>query len=240
MTDASRNLWLLLSPSLPVGGYSYSQGLEQAVHDCLVCDFESARAWILGLARQMLPRLDLPVLLRLCRALRNGEREEFTRWNQTLLAMRETAELRHEDLAMGSALRRLLITLSDERGETISIDSHNQHTATRPASWHTWLPSNLTFAAALAVTGQQWCIDNDTLSDACAWIWAENQIAAAVKLVPLGHSDGQRLLLEIAGQLPSLTAAARACTDQQLGYTATGLALCSAGHETMPARQFRT
>ena len=102
------------------------------------------------------------------------------------------------------------------------------------------LPKTLTFAAALAFAGSLWSLDADLLSDVCAWIWCENQVAAAIKLVPLGHSDGQRLLLSLADELPALTAQARGLRDQDLGVTATGMALCSAAHETLPARLFRS
>ena len=235
MNGPSRRLWLLVSPTLPVGGYSYSQGLEYAVSAGKVTDVSSARSWIIGLARHLLPSVDLPVLLRLSAALRNDNQPEFARWNSLLLAMRETAELRMEDAAMGAALHRLLLKLDRNPNAELMLPN-----GTNTADHLHNLPEKLAFAAALAITGKLWAIDDNTLCDTCAWIWAENQIAAAIKLVPLGHSDGQRLLLEVADELPALTAAATACSDDELGMTASGLSLCSAAHETMPARQFRS
>jgi urease accessory protein len=218
-----------------VGGYSYSQGLEYAVNAGHVVDVSSTRSWIMGLARHLLPRVDLPLLLRLSAALRADDLSGFARWNSLLLAMRETAELRLEDAAMGAALKRLLIRINNNPGEAQDY-RHDEHAA----AFFDRLPEKLTFAAALTVAGKLWNIEETELCDTCGWIWADNQVAAAIKLVPLGHSDGQRLLLEIADELPALTASAMTCPDEALGMSATGLSLCSAAHETMPARQFRS
>lgn len=241
MNQASRRLWLLLSPSLPVGGYSYSQGLEYAVANGQVTDFESTRHWIGGLARQVLPRVDLPLLLRMFQALANRNTIEFQQWNLQLLALRETAELRAEDLAMGQALWRLLGELTPAPTHDYPVDvSHTTDTNHSADISSLPQPSRLTFAGALACAGHLWALDEATLCDACAWIWCENQVAAAVKLVPLGHSDGQRLLLSLADELNALTVQALACPDEALGMTATGLAIASAQHENQAARLFRS
>ena len=221
MNTRQHRLWLLLSPALPVGGYSYSQGLEFAVAAGWVSSFAEARAWIAGLAAVVLPHLDLPLLARMARAARAGDRAAMTYWNAYLLASRETAELRMEDLAMGRALQRLLGDLGDGEGSDL-------------------LPAQPTFAASFACAGLQWQIGDTELCAAYAWVWSDNQVAAAIKLVPLGQTDGQRLLLELADGLAALTRQALACADEDLGMTATGLAIASAAHETQYTRLFRS
>jgi urease accessory protein len=221
MSNPAQRLWLLVSPGLPVGGYSYSQGLEFAVQAGWVRSADDTRDWIGGLAHTVLPRLDLPLLLRIARALRAGDTDALEHWNGYLLASRESAELRREDCNMGRALRRLASGLL---GHPTLVDA-----LPRP-----------TFAASFAAIGHAWAVADPDLCAAYAWVWFDNQIAAAVKLVPLGQTQGQRLLLELTDQLDALTAAAVACPDTELGQAAAGLALASAAHETQYSRLFQS
>jgi len=221
MNDPARRLWMLVSPALPVGGFSYSQGMEYAVSVGWIRTFEDARSWIDGLARSVLPRLDLPLLARMARALRADDAAELAYWNGHLLASRETAELRREDGNMGRALRRL---------------AHGLHGGPRPVD----ALATPTFAASFADLGVCWGVPLDALCAAYAWVWCDNQIAAAVKLVPLGQTEGQRLLLELTDALDTITAFALDCTDAELGQAATGMAIASSAHETQYSRLFQS
>ncbi len=91
----------LASPSLPVGAYSYSQGLEAAVEARIVHDAASASAWIGDVLAISLQDLEAPILLRLAAAWRAGDLASVRRWNEEFVASRETAELRAETLQMG-------------------------------------------------------------------------------------------------------------------------------------------
>jgi len=214
-------LWMLISPSLPVGGYSYSQGLEYAVQAGWVSTGDDARGWILDLAERQLPVLDLAYLLRLHAARSAAGEAEFARWNSELLAWRETAELRAEDLAMGGSLVRLLRGLDQLPGDF-------------------QLPTRLTFPAGFALAGYAFGESAASTCAALAWVWLENQVAAAVKLIPLGQTEGQRILLDAADRLDDLVARALACADDELGATAPGLAIASAAHEMQYSRLFRS
>jgi urease accessory protein len=89
----------LASPTLPVGAYSYSQGLEAAVEAGIVSDAASAEAWIADVLQFSIGGFEAPVLWRMMQG------EEL---NDFFLASRETAELRAETLQMGHSLKRLL------------------------------------------------------------------------------------------------------------------------------------
>jgi hypothetical protein len=104
-------LFHLVSPALPVGAYAYSQGLEYAVHAGWIRDEAGTLAWLEGLSSRAVGTLDLPILYRLQRAWQAGDLSAVDRWNAQLLASRETAELRAEDLHLGGALARVLIQL---------------------------------------------------------------------------------------------------------------------------------
>ncbi len=212
-------LWLLLSPALPIGGYSYSQGLEAAQGAGLLSDYEATRQWLFGVAETALVHQDLACCARLYRALVEDDTEGFSAWDQELLAQRETRELWEEDQQMAAALKRLLTALEPEFNQRDDPSS---------------------FASVFAVICQLWGIECHQTLAAYAWIWFENQVAAAIKLVPLGQTDGQRLLLEFADRVDSLVVQAAALQDREVGYTLPRLAQLSVRHESQEFRLFRS
>ena len=215
-TDPTR-LWQLISPTLPVGAYHYSQGLEQAVSSGWVPDEASAHAWIAGLLEATVAKVDLPILIRAHAAWRERDATAVQRWDDLARACRETAELREEDANMGAALMRLARTL-------------NAQVPDQP----------LGFAAAFAVLASDWDIAPGDMARGYAWSWCENQVAAALKLVPLGHSAGQRTLRRLGEAVDRAVGAAFACGDEEIGGLAPGHALACAWHETKEVRLFRS
>ena len=226
MSDAAAitelRLWQLISPALPVGAYAYSAGLEAAIEWGWVGDTASLEHWLTGQLDDGLAALDLPVLERLHGAWLDSDAAAVDSWTMFLLASRETAELRAEDIHIGRALARLLNDLGVT--DAAALDRAR----------------SVTFATALGLAGAHWQIARRSLLQAYAWAWCENQVAAAVKLIPLGQSDGQRVLMQIADRLPETVAAAMTVDDAAIGATTPGLALASSWHETQYTRLFRS
>jgi urease accessory protein len=220
-TAALLRLLHLVSPALPIGAYAYSQGLEFAVQAGWVHDEASTYDWLRGLAWRALGSLDLPVLLRLVRAWEVDDRAAVQYWNERLLASRETRELRAEDLHLGSALIRVLTGLDvrDARGLA---------------------GTSLSFAAAFALAAVRWNIGARETLAGYLWSWTENQMLAAIKLVPLGQSCGQRLLQRMIEEMPQLLDRALATTDERIGSATVSQVLASALHETQYTRLFRS
>jgi urease accessory protein len=216
--NPTTRLWQLISPTLPVGAYSYSQALEYVIEMRIVRDEPTALEWLRDLLRYGLAALDLPVVLRVHRAWLGGDELAVQRWSRALEARREAAELRFEDMSMGGALVQLLANL----GEPLPVER------------------KLPFASAFAVA----CVNGGVLErDACAgyaWAWCEQQIAAAVKLVPLGHTAGQRMLLALGAELDDAVTHATKLGDADIGVGLPGLAIASALHETQYTRLFRS
>jgi urease accessory protein len=211
----------LVSPALPVGAYAYSQGLEYAVQAGWVHDEASTLEWLQGLSSSSLGTLDLPILLRLHRAWSASDRSAVRHWNAQLMAARESAELRAEERHLGRALARVLIEL--EIGEAAE-----------------WIEAAPAFATLFALAAVRWHIEAGDALAGYLWAWSENQVLAAVKLVPLGQSAGQRLLHRLTDATPVILERARTLGDDAIGVSTVSQVIASALHESQYTRLFRS
>ena len=215
-------LMQLTSPSLPVGAFAYSQGLEAAVEVGLLTDRDSAGRWILDIMKNGLARLELPLFYRLYTAWQAGDELTVKRYNAELFAQRETRELRAEDAHMGGALARLLTELDMPEAKA-------------------WKGNpKASFTTLFALGCMKWQIEVDQAAHGFLWSWLENQVAAAIKLVPLGQTDGQKLIGELLPHIPDLLAKAKMLTDDEIGASLPLLAILSGQHETQYSRLFRS
>jgi urease accessory protein len=212
-TSIDPRLLQLASPTLPVGAYSYSGGLEAAVEAGVVHDAASAQQWIADVLDHSVARMEAPILLRLMKRP-EGSRQ----WNEMFLASREAAELRAETVQMGFSLNKLLPELGVERLELEEVS----------------------FPAAFAHAAASWNIEPQAALTAYLWSWVENQVMAAIKAVPLGQTDGQRMLLSLGRRIEETVGQASAIRDEELGNFTPGLAMLSTQHETQYSRLFRS
>ena len=212
----------LTSPSLPVGAFAYSQGLESAIEVGWVDDEPSLSHWLEEQLAYSVGRVDLPVFVRLYEAMRDRDNESALAWSQRLIAMRETSELVADDCARGRALARLLSDLGVGQAEA-------------------WLAHRDTpFAALAALAAFTWDVPVASAIHAFAWGWLENQVLVGVKLIPLGQVAGQRLLLELSAKVSAVCDVAISLSDAEIGGTLPTLALASSLHETQYSRLFRS
>jgi urease accessory protein len=218
-TEKLARLLQLASPALPVGAYSYSGGLEAAIEAGVVRDRESAERWIADVLEHSVARMEAPALFRLCAGWRTGDRKVIERWNELFLASRESAELRAETVQMGYSLRTLL----EELGAATE-----------------GMPPEPAYPTAYACALAAWGIEPERGLIAYLWAWLENQVMAAVKAVPLGQTDGQRILFSLGGRLRAIAAEAKRISLEDLENFAPGLAMLSARHETQYSRLFRS
>ncbi|HEX6242149.1 MAG TPA: urease accessory UreF family protein [Polyangiales bacterium] len=214
-----RLLWLA-SPALPIGAYAYSRGLEQAVARDWVRDEATLGRWIRGVLHRQLATLDAPIMLRVLRAARAADRAAIERWNDFLLAHRESREFALEDAQLGGSLARLLRELRDACAGLLPDK-----------------PGHATAFGVAAAAGE--CAERDVLA-AFLFGFAENQITAALKCLSMGQTAGQRVLAQLSAELPALVEQSWQREDDQLGSFAPGLSLASALHETQYTRLFRS
>jgi urease accessory protein len=222
---ALTRLLQLASPALPVGAYSYSQGLEWAIEAGTVKDEAGALRWMGDQLEWNIGRYEAPLLARMMDAWRVGADDTARELDERYLASRETAELRAETLQMGHSLRRLLSDLRELPPEFVGQIA----VSPAPTFMHVW--------SGLAAI---WQIAPPDALTAWLWSWAENQTMAALKAVPLGQAAGQRILLELGGRIPAIVERALIATDDDFSNFAPGFAIACARHETQYSRLFRS
>jgi len=215
----------LASPALPVGAFSYSQGLEWAVESGTVKDEAGTLTWIGDQLEWNLGRYEAPLLLRMLEAWTVGAGDTAIALDTEYLATRESAELRAETLQMGYSMRRLLHELGDFPAHLLEA------VAVPPAP-------TLMFGWSCAAAA--WQIPPRDALTAWLWSWAENQTMAALKAVPLGQAAGQRLLREIGRRLPALVERALTLGEADYSNFAPGFAIACCNHETQYTRLFRS
>ncbi|MGY0195945.1 urease accessory protein UreF [Leptothrix sp. BB-4] len=250
-SDALLKLIWLASPVLPVGGFSYSEGLEAAVDAGHVRDEAQARRWLVDQLRLALARSDLPVVAEAIRAWRGGQddaepaegrRADLARieaLNDWVRTTRETQELRQQSEQMGRSLHEWLRIQqagapgkADEHGDRVDDDERvGQLGALKPAP--TWPVAH---ALALARSGAP--LQQALLAHGFGW--AENMVQAALKAVPLGQSAGQRILAALVEALPAAVEQAMTLDDTTRQAHAPMLAILSARHEAQYSRLFRS
>ena len=215
----------LASPALPIGAYSYSQSLEWAVESGAVHDAMSARNWIGDVLELVVARGEAAFAWRLVAAAQRGDWTAFVRWNDVSRASRETAELRAESEQMGRSLVRLALDL-----ELLDASARDVLRRLEP----------VVVPAAYALAARGFGVPGDCALTAYVWSWLENQVLAAVKLVPLGQVAGQRLLASLGAAIPAVVANAMTIDDDGISTFAPGFAIASARHETQYTRLFRS
>jgi urease accessory protein len=219
------HLLQLSSPSLPIGAYSYSQGLEGAIEGGLVHDAASAKIWIEDALHLVMGRFEAPIFFRLLQAFTRRDREAIRHWTDCFLAARDTAEFRAETIQMGYSLARLLAELqvADETLSAMVADM-----AELP------LPTALAYGAVALGVPHAEALHGMLFS------WVENQVLVCVKSVPLGQVAGQRLLLSLAEAIESVARDAQELHDDALSNWAPALSLNSMRHEVQYSRLYRS
>ena len=217
--QAEAALLQLSSAALPVGAYSYSQGLETAIDDGRLRSPDDIARWIGDVLKLVVARYEAPLWWRLRAALDRDEPDAFVDWNDEFLATRETAELRAETLQMGHSMIELM------RGLEMSVDIEID-------AW--------TWPAAHALASHAWRIAPHSALNGYLFGWLENQVLAGMKALPYGQLAGQRMLHALRPVLAEVVASASTTRDDDLSTQAPGYAITSARHESQYSRLFRS
>ena len=216
-------IWLA-SPALPIGGFSYSEGLEAAIEQGLVHDADSSTAWIVDQLHLTQSRGDMAVMAQAIPAWQSGDAASLKSLNQWVMATRESAEMRLQTEQMGRSLLDWLRNLQQASEAQLTLC----------AQLPTTYPLSMALALSLAPAPLEQALQ------AYAFGWAENMTQAALKAVPLGQNAGQRMLARLAQEIPQAVQTALHLSDDERQAFSPMLAILSARHETQYSRIFRS
>ncbi len=214
-------IWLA-SPALPIGGFSYSEGLEAGIESTRIAP-DSIANWLQDQLHISLARGDLAALCKAVTAIRRDDRERVQELNAWVLQTRETHELRLQTEQMGRSLIEWLKVQAPELNAT------------------DWLGDQIpTYPMAFALAATRTQASTRDIALAFSFGWAENMVQAAIKAVPLGQSAGQRILQQLAAEIPAVVETALSLPDSERQAFTPMLAILSAQHETQYSRLFRS
>lgn len=212
----------LASPSLPTGAFAYSQGLEWAIAAGWLHDAASLETWLADLLRNSLAHVDIPLLGRMYKACRERNASDLAHWCEQLLALRETHELRMEEKNRGRAMAALL------EGLKVPLSAGEKAIVAQ---------SQL---AGFALAAARWNIPLPEAAAGYAWSWMENQVLAGIKAIPLGQTEGHRILLQIDETVMAAVVLGLGMEEDAIGASSPALAIASSLHETQYTRLFRS
>lgn len=216
----------LVSPSLPIGAFTYSQGMEWACEGEWLRDAASVKAWLASLMASSMAEFELPLIRHMKQALEEQDSGLFSYLAQIAWAGRETSELRLEEQQRGKALLTLLQQLPA---------SQNWPELTQQQA-----ELGKTQLAGFSLACYHWQVDLESSLLAYLWSWLENQITVAIKTVPLGQTQGQVLLTELCDLAPQIIELSLGCEIDDLGASTPALSIASSLHETQYCRLFRS
>lgn len=219
---AHLRLLQLLSPVLPVGTFSYSQGLEWAVHAQWVSDESEFHQWLVEWIDGPMAQQELPLLIRLYQSSQSEKLDEFAHWSQLVLATRDTQELRKEETDRANAYLRVLRGLC---GDTVNLPVDSLE---------------LTPLASIAWASSSWKIPLSSLLLAYGHNWLENSVTNGVKLIPLGQTVGQQLIHNVSPNLIDAITHSESVLDDDIGFSMPSVSMASSAHETQYSRLYRS
>lgn len=226
-SDGAARLLTWLSPAFPVGAFSYSHGLEYAVEAGLVSDRATLIAWIEGILRFGTGRVDGMLLLAAHRAAMRSDSEGLKEVAELASAMRGTAELALESTAQGAAFLK-------------AVNAGWPRLAASPLLRVLAQTAGLSYPVAVGVTASVAGIAEPPALQAYLTAFCGNLVSAALRLAPVGQSDGVAALALLEPTISHQVERLRAAPFETIGAASLTVDWCSMKHETQETRLFRS
>lgn len=225
----------ITSPALPVGAYSYSEGIEYLCSNGIIQTEEDLCNW---LKREMsfgFVTTEVAIALRAHQAMLKNDLVALNYWNNWLSATRETEEIRLASWQMGQSLLKLWRQLDDQQlSHSLSINE------VLPTAKDNGMGQGCNYAIAFGIVAAS--LEIDLINTAIGYIhsWVSNLVSAAVRSVPFGQTSGQQIIFRLSTDILKSSQLALQRSDDQLEWCGWGASLASANHETQYSRLFRS
>ncbi|MEM7566468.1 MAG: urease accessory protein UreF [Pseudomonadota bacterium] len=212
------------SPAFPIGAFSYSHGLEWAIGAGEVGSAEALEAWLGDLLRHGAPWTDAVLAAEAYRAAGPRDAERLLTAADLALALSPTKERHLETTAQGGAFARTVST-----------------TLPSPATERLLARGGpIALPVAIGAAARDAGLPLDKTLQAMAHAFCANLVSAAVRLVPLGQTEGVRVLHALAPLCAEQAERAEAASLDDLGSSAFLADIASCHHETQTTRLFRS
>lgn len=225
----SEKLLLLLqlcNSSLPLGAYSYSEGLETLVEKQLIIDSQGLKNWLLNELKYGSIRVESAIIVRSYHSYQQKKLEDLLYWNNWFSASRETAELRQQSWQMGKSLLRLINSFEPEDLFLQTVINN--------------LKTSGNYSIVFGIITAHWQIEIENVLLGYLHNWLNNLVNVGVKLIPLGQTEGQKLLLNFNQEITQQLTNILSLKDDELSSCSWGLSLASMSHEQLYSRLFRS
>ena len=229
-------LLTFLSPAFPVGAFTYSHGLEQAIEDDDVTSAEELQQWLEAVITQGSGHNDAILLVQTMQAADKGDEADVRELIDLGLALQPSRERHLETSAQGTAFIRTV--LNAWRPEAMTSSGHLFHTLTHPENAE--IPDLWPYPVAVGLTAAAWELPAAETVTAFLQAFTSNIVSAAIRAIPLGQSEGQRVLAALEPAVHTTAAKALTAGLDALGSSIFLADIASMAHETKYSRIFRS
>jgi urease accessory protein len=228
----------LTSPALPVGAYSYSEGIEYLCSNGTIQTESDLCDWLQREMHFGFVTNEAAIALRAHQALMSDNITALNYWNNWLSATRETEEVRLASWQMGQSLMKLWRQLPDHQEDQLAINKSINELL--PTAKENSLGQGCNYAIAFGIVAASLGIDASNTTVGYLYSWLSNLVSAAVRSVPFGQTTGQQVIFRLSSDILRSSQLALKRLDDELEWCGWGASLACANHETQYSRLFRS
>jgi urease accessory protein len=189
----------LTSPALPVGAYSYSEGIEYLCSNGTIQTESDLCDWLQREMHFGFVTNEAAIALRAHQALMSDNITALNYWNNWLSATRETEEVRLASWQMGQSLMKLWRQLPDHQDDQLAINKSINELL--PTAKENSLGQGCNFAIAFGIVAANLGIDASNTTVGYLYSWLSNLVSAAVRSVPFGQTTGQQVIFRLSSDI---------------------------------------
>ncbi len=237
----------IISPSLPVGAYSYSEGIEYLCHAEIILTEADLCHWLRRELSEGFIVTEAAIVLRAHQAIVSGDKSALEYWNSWFSATRESEEVRLASWQMGQSLMKLWCQLPDGQLTCFASSNPSLRSTTRqeisgflPQAKENSDGKGCNYAIAFGVVAASLEIDASNAISGYIYSWLSNLVSAAVRTIPLGQTTGQQIIFHLSKYILLSSQSALQRLDSELEWCGWGASLACAKHETQYSRLFRS
>jgi len=228
----------LTSPALPVGAYSYSEGIEYLCSNGTIQTEANLCDWLKREMNFGFITNEAAIALRAHQAVMSNDLNALSYWNNWLSATRETEEVRLASWQMGQSLMKLWWQLPNSQDDQLSIRTAISELL--PTAKENAQGKGCNFAIAFGIVAASLGIDASNTTVGYIYSWLSNLVSAAVRSVPFGQTTGQQVIFRLSPDILRSSQLALKRLDSELEWCGWGASLACANHETQYSRLFRS